>query len=68
MVIVERLTLLLSAPGSSHALTSANSPGGAACVGLKTLALALLVLGVLADDANDTATVNHLALVADRLY
>jgi hypothetical protein len=32
------------------------------------LALTLLVLGVLADDANDTATVNHLALVADRLY
>jgi hypothetical protein len=32
------------------------------------LALALLVLGVLADDANDTATVNHLALVADLLY
>ena len=32
------------------------------------LSLTLLVLGVLADDANDTATVNHLALVADRLY
>jgi hypothetical protein len=35
---------------------------------LSNLALTLLVLGVLADDANDTATVNHLALVADRLY
>jgi len=32
------------------------------------LALALLVLGVLADDANDTLAMNDLALVADRLY
>jgi hypothetical protein len=32
------------------------------------LALTLLVLGVLADDANDTLAVNDLALVADRLY
>jgi hypothetical protein len=33
-----------------------------------SLALPLLVLGVLADDANDAAAMNHLALVADRLY
>jgi hypothetical protein len=32
------------------------------------LTLALLVLGVFADNANDAAAVNHLALVADRLY
>ncbi len=32
------------------------------------LALALLVLGVLANHANDAATVDHLALVADLLY
>ena len=32
------------------------------------LALALLVLGVLADDANDAAAVNDLALVTDLLY
>jgi hypothetical protein len=32
------------------------------------LPLTLLVLGILADDANDTTTMDHLALVADRLY
>jgi hypothetical protein len=32
------------------------------------LSLTLLMLGVLADDANDAAAVNHLALVADLLY
>jgi hypothetical protein len=32
------------------------------------LTLALLVLGVLADDANDTLAMDHLALVADRFY
>jgi hypothetical protein len=32
------------------------------------LSLTLLVLGVLADDANDAAAVNYLALVADLLY
>jgi len=32
------------------------------------LSLALLVLGVLANDANDTAAVNDLALVTDFLY
>jgi hypothetical protein len=32
------------------------------------LALALLVLGVLTDDANDTLAVNYLALVADNFY
>jgi hypothetical protein len=32
------------------------------------LALALLVLGVFADDANDAAAVDDLALVADLLY
>jgi hypothetical protein len=32
------------------------------------LALALLVLGVFADDANDAAAVDDLALVADRFY
>jgi hypothetical protein len=32
------------------------------------LSLTLLVLSVLADDANDAAAVNHLALVADLLY
>ena len=31
------------------------------------LALTLLVLGIFADDANDTATVDHLALVTDFL-
>ncbi len=41
---------------------------GGRCYGVSELTLALLVLGVLADDANDTATVNHLALVADLLY
>jgi hypothetical protein len=35
---------------------------------MRKLALTLLVLGVLADDPNDTAAVNHLALIADRLY
>jgi hypothetical protein len=85
VMIVMRLTWLLSPPGSSHALTSANSPGGAAftvrdqvseirdrivrCFLISVLLpLTLLVLGVLADNANDTATVNHLALIADRLY
>ena len=33
-----------------------------------SLALALLVLGVLADNANDAAAVDYLALVADLLY
>jgi len=32
-----------------------------------SLALTLLVLGVLADDANDSTTVDHLALVTDLL-
>jgi hypothetical protein len=32
------------------------------------LALALLVLGVFADDANDAATVNDLAFVANLFY
>ncbi len=32
------------------------------------LSLALLVLGVLADDANDTLAMNDLALVADGFY
>jgi hypothetical protein len=32
------------------------------------LYLTLLVLGVLADDANDAAAVDYLALVADLLY
>jgi hypothetical protein len=32
------------------------------------LSLALLVLGVLADDANDATAVNDLALVTDLLY
>jgi len=32
------------------------------------LSLTLLVLGVLADNANDAAAVDHLALVADLLY
>jgi hypothetical protein len=32
------------------------------------LALALLVLGVLADNANDAAAMDHLALVADLLH
>jgi hypothetical protein len=35
---------------------------------LVDLSLTLLVLGVLADDANDAAAVNYLALVADLLY
>jgi hypothetical protein len=61
------LLKLLSPPGSTHALTSANSPGGAVKAG-QNLALALLVLGVLADDANDAAAVNYLALVADLFY
>jgi hypothetical protein len=34
----------------------------------KQLALALFVLGVLADDANDATAVNDLALVTDLLY
>ena len=34
---------------------------------LQLSALTLLVLGVLADDANDTAAMNHLALVTDFL-
>jgi hypothetical protein len=33
-----------------------------------SLALALFVLGVLADDANDAAAVDDLALVTDLLY
>jgi hypothetical protein len=33
-----------------------------------SLSLTLLVLGVLADDANDAAAVNDLAFVADLLY
>jgi hypothetical protein len=33
-----------------------------------SLSLALLVLGVLADNANDTAAMDHLALVTDLLY
>jgi hypothetical protein len=37
------------------------------CCECQELTLALLVLGVLADDANDTAAVNHLALVTDLL-
>jgi hypothetical protein len=32
------------------------------------LSLPLLVLGVFADNANDTAAMNHLALVANLLY
>jgi len=32
------------------------------------LALALFVLGVLADNANDAAAVDHFALIADLLY
>jgi hypothetical protein len=32
------------------------------------LSLTLLVLGVFADDANDAAAVDYLALVADLLY
>ncbi len=32
------------------------------------LSLTLLVLGILADDANDAATVNYFALIADLLY
>jgi hypothetical protein len=84
-MIVMRLTWLLSPPGSSHALTSANSPGGAAftvrdqvseirdrivlCFLISVLLpLTLLVLGVLADNTNDAAAVNHLALIADLLY
>ena len=35
---------------------------------LTDLSLALLVLSVLADDANHALAVNHLALVADRFY
>ena len=35
---------------------------------LEKLALTLFVLGVLADDANDAAAVNDLALVTDFLY
>jgi hypothetical protein len=38
------------------------------CTTLGQLTLALLVLGVLADDANDTLAMNDLALVADRFY
>jgi hypothetical protein len=33
-----------------------------------SLSLALLVLGVLADNANHAAAVNHLALVTNLLY
>jgi hypothetical protein len=35
---------------------------------LEKLALALLVLGVFADDANDATAVNDLAFVTDFLY
>jgi hypothetical protein len=35
---------------------------------LNALSLTLLVLGVLADNTNDAAAVNYLALVADLLY
>ena len=35
---------------------------------LTALALALLVLGVFADDADDTLAMDDLALVADRFY
>jgi hypothetical protein len=34
----------------------------------RELTLALLVLGVFADDADDTLAMNDLALVADRFY
>ena len=36
--------------------------------GPENLPLTLLVLGVLADDTNDAAAVNDLALVTDLLY
>ena len=36
--------------------------------GPRDLALALLVLGVFADDADDTLAMDNLALVADRFY
>jgi hypothetical protein len=35
---------------------------------LFSLSLPLFVLGVLADDANNTAAMDHLALVTDLLY
>ena len=70
-------------PGSTQALTSANSPGGAGGAGTAVdrsplsvvrennggggLALTLFVLGVFADDANHAAAVDDFALIADLL-
>jgi hypothetical protein len=76
MIIVERLTetseQFLRIPASSGFIARLDfgelARWGRVDSGLSELALALLVLRVLANHANNTATVNHLALVADRLY
>jgi hypothetical protein len=76
---INAVLMALSPTGSSQALTSANSPVGAVSAGnskqrtvnsllAASLTLALLVLGVLANDANDALAVDYLALVADRFY
>src|ERR1700738_2371445 len=64
-------------PGSTQALTSAKQPrGGGNTVGScelvvvsnYRLALALFVLGDLADDTNDATAMDDLAFVTDLLY